>query len=135
MSNNNLTNINVDFRDFYITAPDDPTYQQGLLEQDDIISVIIQKFKMILFTDQGEVMGDPNFGGNLPELLWQTKVSAQVVETNLTQQINLYIPEIQNAKYTLQVQFVQNPNSLLDIMFVLFKINDYEVFAQIGKFV
>lgn len=126
---------NLDFNDFYIIYTGDPAYTPNELVEDDVISIIIQKFKMIIFTNQGEVNGDPFFGGNLLELLYTTKVSAQTVQTNLTQQINLYIPEIQNTAYTLNVQFVQDNNTLTEVMFIYFQIQDYEVYAQIGKFI
>ena len=126
---------NLDFNDFYIIYTGDPAYTPNELVEDDVISIIIQKFKMIIFTNQGEVNGDPFFGGNLLELLYTTKVSAQTVQTNFTQQINLYIPEIQNTAYTLNVQFVQDNNTLTEVMFIYFQIQDYEVYAQIGKFI
>ena len=65
----------VDFTDFYILYKDHPRYVTKELIEDEVINVIIQKYEMVLFTNKGEVLGDPNFGANLPELLFQTKVS------------------------------------------------------------
>jgi hypothetical protein len=123
----------IDFRDFYIKYPDHPNYNQSTIDEDDIIYVILQKYEMILFTNQGEVLGDPKFGCNLLELLYQTKVSGQYVEGTIRDQITIYIPELNNMNYELQVVFTQDPYSFQDMMFIYFKIADYEVYTQIGN--
>jgi hypothetical protein len=124
----------VDFTDFYILYKDHPRYVPKELIEDEIINVIIQKYEMVLFTNKGEVLGDPNFGANLPELLFQTKVSDTYVKDVINEQIGTYIPELLNTNYTLNVVFVQDPENYQDIMFVNLKVADYDVYAQIGKF-
>lgn len=122
----------IDFIDFYIEYPTHPSYEPNRLGEDDVIRVIIQKYELILFTNQGEVLGDPNFGGNLEELLFETNVSAEFVKRQLNEQIQIYIPEIINVQYVLDVVFAQDPANYQDIMFINFQIQDYKVFAQIG---
>ena len=122
-----------DYTDFSIIGPDDPTFTQGQIIEEDIINIIIQKYKTILFTNQGDVMGDPNFGGDLELLLYQTKVSDTFVKNQLITQIGLYIPELINTNYTLDVAFTQDVVNYYDIMYVYFKIADFEVYAQFGK--
>ena len=105
------------------------------LIEDDILSVILQKYEMVLFTNKGEVLGDPNFGANLLELLHQTKVSDTYVKSIINEQIALYIPELIDINYNLDVVFTQDPQRYQDIMFIYLKIADYEVYAQIGRFI
>jgi hypothetical protein len=124
----------VDFTDFYILYKDHPRYVPKELIEDEVINVIIQKYEMILFTNKGEVLGDPEFGANLLELLYQTKVSDTHVRDVINEQIATYIPELLNTNYTLNVVFVQDPENYQDIMFVNLKVADYDVYAQIGKF-
>ena len=121
----------LDYIDFYIIGPDDPTYNSQLIE-DDIIEVIIQKYKSIIFTNKGDVLGDPNFGADLELLLFETKVSEEFVSRIITEQINQYIPELISMNYSLQVVFSQDPNSYQDLLFIYFTISDYEVYAQFG---
>ena len=121
----------LDYIDFYIVGPDDPTYNSQLIE-DDIIEVIIQKYKSIIFTNKGDVLGDPNFGADLELLLFETKVSEEFVSRTITEQINQYIPELISMNYSLQVVFSQDPNSYQDLLFIYFTIADYEVYAQFG---
>lgn len=121
-----------DFSDFYIQYPDHPNFQDTALIEDEIIRVIIQKYEMILFTNPGDLFGDPDFGGDLTRLLFKTKVSSRYVERRLNDQIATYIPELNGITYTLDIRFEQNPASYSDIMFIDFKIKDYEVNAFFG---
>lgn len=122
----------IDFKDFYIRYKGHPKYVSGELIEDDVINVIIQKYEMILFTNKGEVLGEPNLGADLILLLNQTKVSSSYVEGIIRDQISRYIPELDTMNYQLEVAFEQDPENYQDIMFIYFKLADYEVFAQIG---
>lgn len=123
----------IDFRDFYIRFPGHPKFRDTRIIEDDIISVIIQKYEMILFTNKGEVFGLPDFGCDLERFLFQTKVSAPFVEDVISRQIAEYIPELVNMNYILQVEFARDLNTYQEAMFIYFKLADYEVFASIGN--
>lgn len=123
-----------DYTDFYILYQGHPRFEPLELIEDEVINVIIQKYEMILFTNQGEVLSQPQLGANLLELLYETKVSASTVKNNINQQIQRFIPEIANIPYFLDVVFAQDPNNYQDVMFTRFQIRDIEVFAQIGNF-
>jgi len=120
---------NRDFTDFYIKYPGHPSFNNSELIQDEIVRVIVQKYEMILFTNKGELLGNPNFGGDLDRLLHKTKVSSKYVERNLNEQIAQYIPELNGIPYELNVSFEPNPNNYSDIMFIDFKLKDVEVNA------
>lgn len=121
-----------DFTDFYIKYSTHPSYNDAQLIQDEIVRVIVQKYEMILFTNPGDLFGDPDFGGDLLRLLHKTKVSSRYVERRLNEQIIKYIPELNGITYDLNIRFEQNPNSYSDIMFIDFKIKEYEVNAFFG---
>ncbi len=123
----------LNYTDFYVIGPDDPNYNDTYIIEDDIISVIIQKYKMLIFTDQGDILGNPLFGANLEYLLYETKVSEKFVTEAIIDQINQYIPELIGMNYSLQVAFAQNPDSFQDILFIYFSIADFQVYAQFGK--
>lgn len=120
-----------DFTDFYILYPGHPRFTDVKIIEDDIISVIIQKWQMILFTNQGDVFGDTNFGGNLIELLHDTRLSAEVIQGDLTQQILSYIPEISGLPYTLKVNIYEDPERYQEWMEILFTISEYEVYITV----
>lgn len=119
------------FIDFYIGYPGHPRFRTPELIEDDVIRVIIQKYEMVLFTNKGELLGDPNFGANLPELLHQTRLSAEVIEGDIRAQIADYIPEIDTIEYELKVEFFEDPERYQEYMVIGFKIRDYEVYASV----
>jgi hypothetical protein len=120
---------NFDFTDFYIKYPGHPNFDDTQLIQDEIVRVIVQKYEMILFTNKGEVLANPEFGGDLLKLLHQTRVSSRFVEKDLNEQINKYIPELTGITYKLDVSFTPNHESYSDIMFVDFQVKNYQVNA------
>jgi hypothetical protein len=122
-----------DFSDFYILYKGNPRYESTELVEDDVIRVIIQKYEMILFTNKGEVLGDPEFGANLEELLYETNVSEDFVKTIIQDQLSLYCEEIYNSNFSLDVSFVQDPENFQDMMFINLTLNDYSVITQIGR--
>lgn len=123
-----------DFTDFYVLYRGHPRYRNGEVIESELVDVIIQKYEVMLFTNRGEVLGAPDFGANLLELLYQTKVSALTVKDRIEEQIQDYIPELFQTNYSLNVVFVQDPENYQDIMFVNLRLADRDVYAQIGKF-
>ena len=123
-----------DFTDFYVLYRGHPKYTTGEVNESEIINVIIQKYEVMLFTNQGEVLGFPDFGAHLLDLLYQTKVSSNFVRDKINQQIQDYIPELFQFNYSLDVVFVQDPENFQDIMFVNLKFADRDVYAQFGRF-
>lgn len=119
------------FIDFYIGYPEHPRFKESELIEDDVIRVIVQKYEMLLFTNKGELLGHPNFGLNLTELLHQTKLSANIIESDIRTQISNYINEIDGIDYDLKVEFFQDPDRYQEYMVIGFKIKDYEVFASV----
>jgi hypothetical protein len=124
-----------DFTDFYIKYEGVPKYNSSELVEDDIIRVIIQKYELILFTIKGEVLGDPNFGANLDELLYETTVSEEFVKNTIQEQLIDYVPEIMGISFDVQVVFVQDPENYQDMMFINLTVADYDIITQIGRMV
>lgn len=122
---------NFNFIDFYILYPGHPDYIPLELIEDDVVKVIIQKYHMIIFTNKGEVLGEPNFGGDLTALLYETKLSSETIQGELMAQIADYIPEIDSMKYELTVNFYDDPERYQEYMEINFTINGYEVYATI----
>jgi hypothetical protein len=121
----------INFIDFYIGYPDHPKFRSPEIIEDDVIRVIIQKYEMILFTNKGELLGDPNFGADLTILLHQTRLAADSIEEDIESQIEKYIPEINGIDYELDVEFFEDPERYQEYMVIHFKIRDYEVYASV----
>jgi hypothetical protein len=121
----------VSFIDYYIGYPGHPRFKTPDIIEDNVIRVIIQKYEMILFTNKGDLLGDPNFGANLEELLHETRLSAEVIEGDIRAQIADYIPEIDSIEYDLKVEFFEDTERYQEYMVIGFKIKDFEVFASV----
>ena len=121
-----------DFTDFYIEYPGHPRFNDTQIIEDDVIRVIIQKWEMILFTNKGELFCNPDFGGDLPRYLHETKLSSETIEGHLRGQISDYINELESITYTLKVSFYDDPERYQEWMEVYFQIADYDVYANIS---
>ena len=99
----------LDFTDFYIEYPGHPRFRDLRIIEDDIVRIILQKWEMILFTNKGELFCDPEFGGDLPKYLHETRLSAETIESELRAQVREYITELESINYTLEVNFYEDP--------------------------
>lgn len=122
---------NVNFIDFYISYPGHPRFVESEIIEDDVIRVIVQKYEMIIFTNKGDVLGEPNFGGDLTLLLHETRLSSDSIEGNLRAQIADYIPEIDGIDYELSVEFFDDMERFQEYMVINFTIRDYSVYASV----
>jgi hypothetical protein len=120
---------NFSFIDFYIGYPGHPRYRTPDIIEDDVVRVIVQKYEVILFTNKGELLGDPNFGADLVRLLHETRLSAEAIEGNIKAQIADYIPEIDGLEYDLVVEFLEDPERYQEVMVINFTLNGYQVDA------
>lgn len=117
------------FTDFYVKYDGHPRYNSLEVIEDEIVEVIAQKIEVLLFTNKGELLGEPEFGADLEKYLHETRVSADFVERQIIEQIVEYIPELDSFGYTLTVTFAENPNSFSDIMFVSISFKETEINA------
>lgn len=124
--------MSFNFTDFYIGYPGHPRFKESALIEDDVVRVIVQKYEMILFTNKGDVFGDPNFGANIEELLYETRLSAETIESEINGQIISYIAEIKGIDYTLTVSFFEDPERHQEYMEIYFQIKEYEVMTLVG---
>lgn len=116
-----------DYRDFYIKYPGHPNYNDNILQTESQTDMVVNKLEMILTTNKGDFIADPSFGANLVHYLWETQASAEKVKQIISEQINQYIPELNNTEYLLSVSITEG--SIRDIMIVDITINDSQIRA------
>jgi len=114
-----------DIKDFNIRYVGHPKYSPTRVVEDRTIEFIIQKLETLLFTNKGEVLSDTDFGANLEFYLWSTKVPVGKIKREIQDQINTYIPELNQIDYTLDVELYQG--TIRDILFVNIRIKDTEI--------
>ena len=120
------------FVDFYISYDGNPNFRNFELIEDDILRVIIQKWEMIIFTEKGEVFGEPNLGADLSHYLHETKLSAESIKESLNDQISYFIPELDGIDYMLEVEILEDPESYQEYMEINFVIKDIELYIIVS---
>lgn len=113
----------LDFKDLYIKYDGHPRFHSNIIVEDDIVEVIVQKLEMILFTNKGDLYGEPNMGCNLEYFLWQTKVPVPDIRNLIMEQINTYIPELNDLEYSFNIQLYEG--TYRDILYLNFIIKGY----------
>lgn len=116
---------NSDHVDFYIRNKNHPNYEENRLTEEELINVIVQKLEMVIFTNKGDLLGDPSFGSDLEYYLWSTKIPSVEIKKKVSEQISTYIPEINTLGYSLTIDIYEG--TLRDIMYLRFKINEYNI--------
>ena len=116
-----------DIRDFYITYQGHPSYNDTSIIVDTTLQVIVNKIEMVLFTNQGDFIGDVNFGANLSYYLWETNVSSDYIQGVIQQQFNTYIPELSTYNPIINLQMMEG--TLSDILVVNITIQDVTIKA------
>lgn len=92
-----------DLSDIYIKSTKDPGYVENRLENQSFLDTVIAKIYMILMTNKGEVLGDPNFGADVPKYLWKTRFPASTLQNEIIDQITVYVPELNVRDYKVNV--------------------------------
>ena len=112
-------------KDLNIRGVEHPKYNERRIIEDRPIEFIVQKLENILFTNQGDVLGDLRFGANLEYYLWSTNVPANRIEKEIQEQINIYLDELNTYDYEFSVDLFEG--TVRDILYVNFRIRDVDV--------
>lgn len=106
-------------RELYNRDPQDPKYNPFQIETSDPIEICIGQLKMLLLTNRGEILGDPKFGLNLEELIFNLNLSESVIKKELDLFIKTYIPLFNTLGGTYELKFFEGTNrdiATLDFM-------------------
>lgn len=106
----------MDYKSLYIKYPNHPGYNSSKIIEDTVTGVLVNKIEMILFTNKGEVYGNPEFGADLYTYLHQSNVSADFIKSEIDKQIKKYVPELTNTTYKLDVNILAG--TLQDVMLI-----------------
>jgi hypothetical protein len=113
----------LDFKDLYIKYDGHPRFHSNMIVEDDVIEVIVQKLEMVLFANKGSLYGEPNLGSNLEYFLWETKVPVSDIRSLVVDQINTYVPELNQIGYNFNAELFEG--SYRDILYLNFVIKGY----------
>jgi len=114
-----------DVKDINIRYQGHPKYQSTKLIEDLPIEVITQKLEMLLYTNKGEVLSDPDLGVNLEYYLWSTSVPMDFIKMEIAQQVAKYIPELVSMSYSLDLQIYKGTER--DILYININLSDRNI--------
>lgn len=112
-------------KEIYLRNYNDPYYSH-IMEHSSDIESIIQQVKMILGTENGQVLGDYNIGINLEKLVFQTSLPKEKIESLIKEQIIEYIDFSKTYDINVKVSFGKHPDGT-DIGLVDIYINQQKV--------
>lgn len=97
-------------REIYNRDPSDPSYKADQIEVTDALEACIGKLKMLIFTRKGEVLGDPRFGLNLEDLIYDFNISEKGLRDEIQKYLITYVPEFENLGGTFDLKFYLGTN-------------------------
>jgi phage baseplate assembly protein W len=118
-------------KEIYCRNVNDPGFLPGILETNSPLEAILTKIRMIIFTKKGEVLGDPNFGLSLEELLFELNFNATQVKNDFYAQLANYVPDTKNMPINLEVTFSQG--TVRDIAYIDIYVEGKKYLGVVAK--
>ena len=87
--------------DFYVKTLGDPNFDNAKVHSESEIAQLLGQLETMLFTSRGEVLGEPDFGANLEDIIYTLNYNENQISEMINEQIELFIPLAQ--KYNTQV--------------------------------
>jgi len=112
-------------REIYFRDPSDPKFINGFLEINDKKEALISKLRMIVYTNRGEVLGEPELGLDLESYLFETNFNELVIRDRFYAQLAKYIPE--HPEYEIDVSFSTQSDGVKDTIFMYVTLNEEKV--------
>lgn len=102
--------------DFYFRPADDPNYLSDIQHIHDEVEEAVYQTKMTLLTNKGEVLGEPNFGFNAEDYLFDLgPIDPALVENRAAAQLKGYA--LAAKKYDVNVKsFMYSLNNYTNVL-------------------
>jgi hypothetical protein len=105
--------------DIYSRNDKESKFSPNIIEVTDELSQLILKIENVLFTRKGEVLGVPDFGCNLDDLIFSLVLNESVIQQRINSQIQSYcLPNSDKFGIDTKVSFFQSDGrngALVDI--------------------
>lgn len=119
--------------DIYLRDKDDPKFNPNAIEISNSLEIFIQKLLMILNTQRGSVLGNPNFGIDLSTYIFDFEFDDALVKNEIINQISSYISEDEKRLYKVDVDIKRFRGEDRDVVLIDFIINDFNAFGVLVK--
>ena len=102
--------------ELYIKTIGDPNFDPLKVHSNGEIAQLITQIETVLFTNKREVLGKPNFGCNLEDLVFSLNYNNYQIKERVDQQINAYCPLAKKYRVSAEVNFVKG--TVRDIAYI-----------------
>lgn len=92
--------------DIYFKLPSDSVYDPRGIEEESALEIFLQQVDMIMTTEKGTVLGDPDFGLSLDRYLWSYSGGSGTIRQEIEQQISNYVFMEDPIPYEISVNFI-----------------------------
>ena len=117
--------------DFYVRVKGDPNYDATKVHSESELSQLIGQIETMLFTNRGEVLGSPEFGANLEDLIYSLGYNESQIQAIIDEQMKRFIPLA--TKYDVQTQVAFYRGNVRDIAQINIEIDSkYQVGVYIN---
>jgi hypothetical protein len=114
-------------REFYLRPTEDPAYVPDQLEINDELESTVQQIKMTLFTNRGEVLGEPNFGVEVEKYLFEFSIDPFLLTKDAGGQLDAYVTESKKRKITVTPASYPDQTSGREIFVLLINIPEVKL--------
>jgi hypothetical protein len=80
--------------EIYSRVPTDAFFQNDRLEVKDEIEALLGKIRMIMLTRKGDLLGNPDFGVDLEQYIFETFFDQGAIQREIQVQFAKYLPEM-----------------------------------------
>lgn len=78
--------------ELYIKAIGDPNFSDDQLQSDEEIQLMLTQIETLIFTNKGEVMGQPDFGLNLEDYVYSLMYNDDMLKGVVSNAISRWVP-------------------------------------------
>lgn len=108
--------------DIYFKNPDDSSYSETELDTDSELDNLLAQIKMMIFTNSGNVLGAPDLGLNIEQLIFETNYNKfTILNIIKNHQLNYLKYDRQRYRVDFDLEFIQG--TVRDIGVLNIKIN------------
>ncbi|NCA95507.1 MAG: hypothetical protein EOM74_00845 [Methanomicrobia archaeon] len=109
--------------DIYTRNDSISTYDPNAIEIHDELTLLKEKIECCLFTRKGEIIGEPDFGCNIEELVFSLNQNEQTIEDKIQAQLIKYC-STPGYRISVNVKFYVMPNDYSNGCVIEVLIND-----------
>ena len=93
--------------ELYIKTIGDPNYDKNGVDVENELSQLLIQIETILFTNQGDVLGDSNFGANLEKMIYSFNLNEFEIKRAVEDQIDMYCSLAKKYNTKVDVKFAR----------------------------